>query len=99
MYFSEIPTSGMTEQDCTSAGFFRDPSDCTRFYRCTDPWGAGNYQKFPFECPAGTVFDEAVSVCNWPQLAAPCDESPPSPPGPVPAPPPPPPGKKARWHP
>lgn len=80
-------------QDCTSAGFFREPSDCTRFYRCTDPWGAGNYQKFPFECPAGTVFDELVGVCNWPQLAAPCGESPPAPPapGPAPLPPPPPP--------
>lgn len=97
--FSEIPTSGMIGQDCTSAGFFREPSDCTRFYRCTDPWGAGNYQKFPFECPAGTVFDELVGVCNWPQLAAPCGESPPAPPAPGPAPlpppPPPPPGKRA----
>jgi hypothetical protein len=45
-----------------------------RFYRCTDPWGAGNYRKFQFECPAGTVFDESISVCNWPQQSAPCDE-------------------------
>ena len=91
-----IPTASNDNQDCTNAGFFREPSDCTRFYRCTDPFGVGNYQKHSFECPAGTVFDESVSVCNWPQLAAPCGESPPSPPAPaLPMPPPPPPGKRA----
>ena len=57
---------------CPSAGYFRDPADCTKFYRCVDEWGVGQYRAYAFVCPAGTVFDEAVSVCNWPFLAAPC---------------------------
>jgi len=73
-------------QDCTREGFFRDQSDCTRFYRCTDSWGANNLQRFSFKCSAGTVFDESVSVCNWPHLAPPCGEAQPS----LPSPPPPP---------
>ncbi|TRY78294.1 hypothetical protein TCAL_06895 [Tigriopus californicus] len=64
------------QPQCTQAGFFRDPEDCTRFYRCVDLWGVGNYQVYTFSCPAGTVFDESVSVCNWPYLAAPCDQAP-----------------------
>ena len=84
----------MIEQDCTREGFFRDPSDCTRFYRCIDSWGGDNHQKFSFECPAGTVFDESVSVCNWPQHASPCGEAQPSPPSP----PPPPPGKTCDYN-
>lgn len=66
--------SGQQPQ-CSQAGFFRFPEDCTRFYRCVDLWGIGNYQVYTFSCPAGTVFDESVSVCNWPYLAPPCDGS------------------------
>jgi hypothetical protein len=30
--------------------------------------------KFEFQCPEGTVFDETLSVCNWPWASAPCEE-------------------------
>ena len=37
--------------------------------------GAGYFQKYTFSCPAGTVFDENISVCNHPWAAPPCDEN------------------------
>jgi hypothetical protein len=61
------------DQECKSNGFFRNADDCTRFYRCVDLTGRGYFQKYTFSCPAGTVFDEVVSVCNWPYAAAPCE--------------------------
>ena len=64
-------------QSCTTEGFFRNPTDCTKFYRCVDLWQNGRELTiYNFDCPQGTVFDEAVSVCNWPQAAAPCDNAP-----------------------
>lgn len=61
---------------CTRTGFFRNPSDCNKFYRCVDPYQDGNYVVYEFDCPAGLVFDERYSVCNWPQNAPPCDNRP-----------------------
>lgn len=62
-------------QICTQEGFFRNPTNCKKFYRCVDLWQNGRELTiYHFNCPVGTVFDETVSICNWPQLAAPCDE-------------------------
>ncbi len=62
-------------QKCTEEGFFRNPTNCKKFYRCVDLWQNGRELTiYHFNCPVGTVFDENVSVCNWPQAAAPCDE-------------------------
>ncbi|XP_015913629.2 mucin-22 [Parasteatoda tepidariorum] len=59
---------------CSEAGFFRDPKDCNKFYRCVDYNGDGNeFVKYDFSCPDGLVFDEENSVCNWPEQSAPCD--------------------------
>ena len=53
---------------CTAAGFFVHPNDCTRFYRCVDFFGTGErFSIFFFDCPAGTIFDETLSVCNHPE--------------------------------
>jgi len=61
-------------QLCTQEGFFRNPEDCSKFYRCVDLWqNSRHLTVYNFDCPAGTVFDETVSVCNWPHLAPPCD--------------------------
>ncbi|CAG0915908.1 unnamed protein product [Notodromas monacha] len=47
---------------CKYPGFFRTPGTCNKFYRC---WSVGSsYQIAHFDCPAGTVFDENLSVCN-----------------------------------
>jgi len=59
---------------CQEVGFFRHPKDCAKFYRCVD-FGYRVLSVFHFDCPAGTVFDEALSVCNWPYAAQPpCPE-------------------------
>ena len=50
------------EFKCESDGYFRDPYDCGRFYRCV--WGI----KHSFVCPAGLMFDTNFFVCNWPFL-------------------------------
>ena len=64
-------------QTCTQVGFFRNPNDCAKFYRCVDLWQNGRELTiYHFDCPPGTVFDETVSVCNWPQQAAPCENGP-----------------------
>lgn len=68
-------SSSATEVKCTSNGFFRHPDDCTRFYRCVDLTGRGYFQIYTFSCPAGTVFDENVSVCNHKWAAPPCDNN------------------------
>ncbi|CAN8002848.1 unnamed protein product, partial [Ixodes hexagonus] len=58
---------------CKQTGFIRDPADCHKFYRCVDPWQNGKLQAHHFDCPAGLVFDERYSVCNWAHDAPPCD--------------------------
>ena len=79
-----VQLSSVRTQSCTAEGFFRNPTDCTKFYRCVDQWQNGRELTiFHFDCPQGTVFDEAVSVCNWPQAAAPCDNGPVQPIAPV----------------
>lgn len=59
--------------ECTEEGFFRDPEDCNKFYRCVDQNENGQFVKYDFTCPEGLVFDEVNSVCNWPDQSAPCD--------------------------
>jgi len=53
-------------------GFYRNPEDCTLFYRCVQGVRQ-DLDIFEFVCPGGLVFDEATSVCNWPGSSAPCD--------------------------
>lgn len=60
-------------QVCTREGFFRNPDDCSKFYRCIDLWQNGQrFGIFNFNCPVGTVFDENYMVCNWAFLAPSC---------------------------
>jgi len=57
---------------CTGVGYYPDPADCSKFYRCTDIWMVGSYQQYTFMCPPGTVFDDRVDVCNWPMAVPGC---------------------------
>ncbi|XP_014775569.1 uncharacterized protein LOC106872907 [Octopus bimaculoides] len=41
-------------------GYFRDPNNCTVFYRCVN-----SYPYF-FTCQTGAVFDEIHDICTWP---------------------------------
>ena len=59
---------------CRKPGYFRHPRDCARFYRCVDSstFGVLRFSIFHFSCPAGTVFDEQIQVCNHPWASEPC---------------------------
>jgi len=65
------------QHTCTGVGYYPDPADCSRFYRCTDLYGTGVLQQYMFECPAGTVFDNNLDVCNWPWAVPGCGAPPP----------------------
>ena len=63
---------------CTKSGYFAYPNDCKKFYRCVATQnlvsevifnGSPKFNIFHFVCPAGTIFDERVQVCNHPRVA------------------------------
>ncbi|KAK6192697.1 hypothetical protein SNE40_004124 [Patella caerulea] len=41
-----------------ASGFFADPIDCSKFYRCM----AGRPLHYP--CPTGTLWDQNIVTCN-----------------------------------
>ncbi|XP_058054145.1 acidic mammalian chitinase [Anopheles bellator] len=41
-------------------GFVPHPADCSKYYMCLDA-----HTSFEFSCPAGTLFDPKLNVCNW----------------------------------
>nr|XP_036213544.1 integumentary mucin C.1 [Bactrocera oleae] len=51
---------------CTNEGFYPDPQDCNRYYRCVDASKNGKYQIYSFRCPDGTVWDTSLEICNFP---------------------------------
>ncbi|KAB7500397.1 hypothetical protein Anas_14690, partial [Armadillidium nasatum] len=60
--------SRKTSADCKEAGFFPTPGSCLDFYRCVDSHNDGSfYTVFHFTCPVGTVFDDFLDICNYPQ--------------------------------
>merc|ERR1712107_930411 len=39
-------------------GLYPHPSDCSLFYQCD------SYRSYEFSCPAGTLFDSDLGLCN-----------------------------------
>ncbi|XP_076327753.1 uncharacterized protein LOC143234349 [Tachypleus tridentatus] len=72
----ESSSGSETDSDiCPHEGYFRNPRDCHKFYRCVDYYGNGNkFTLYQFICPERLVFDENINVCNSPNKAPPCDE-------------------------
>ena len=70
--FVAIAATAEKEPVCQQNGFFGYPNDCTRFYRCVDLTGSGNFQKYSFSCPVGTAFDQELSICNFLHSVVPC---------------------------
>lgn len=65
---------------CERVGFYRHPSDCTRFYHCSEHRitkfnHSGPYAGFLYRCPNGLVYDEKQSSCIWPSMSDPCKGS------------------------
>ncbi|XP_043520431.1 uncharacterized protein LOC122534139 [Frieseomelitta varia] len=52
------------KQTCVSAGFFPDPEDCSKFYRCVAT--GVTLVKHEFSCPSGTLWDNQLVTCNFP---------------------------------
>ena len=55
-------TSTATEPSqniCKSNGLNPDPTNCQKFYQCL------NGTLHTFSCPAGTLFDANMKICNW----------------------------------
>lgn len=72
-----LATAAKAQHVCAGVGFYPDPADCSTFYRCTDLWNNGVFQQYTFMCPAGTVFDDVLDVCNWPWAVPSCGMNPP----------------------
>nr|XP_022907602.1 putative uncharacterized protein DDB_G0282133 isoform X2 [Onthophagus taurus] len=59
---------------CPHQGYFVNPEDCNRFYRCVqfyqptknNPTSKNSFTIFQFSCPSGLTFDERYEVCTWP---------------------------------
>ena len=59
------PAPPQINVQCNRAGFFATPGTCTKFHRCVDFSGKGQwFSVFHFDCPPGTVFDPKLSICN-----------------------------------
>ena len=65
-----------TTLECTRQGYYRNPEDCSQFYRCVKfNQYEDDYTIFEYACPVGLVFDDRWEVCVWPSQATPCDGS------------------------
>ncbi|KAJ0177233.1 hypothetical protein K1T71_007242 [Dendrolimus kikuchii] len=50
---------------CEEAGYYSDPNDCKKFYRCVDWNGDGTkFSVYHFTCSEGTIWDPVVETCN-----------------------------------
>ncbi|XP_064474390.1 chitinase-3-like protein 2 [Ornithodoros turicata] len=57
--------SSSTEWKCPGEGFYANPKDKTKFYRCVLN-ATGGFDAISFDCPLGTVFNEEYDVCTFP---------------------------------
>ena len=65
------------EFKCPGDGFFADPDDCGRFYRCVCvPGGPKRMEKFHMSCAPGSSFDEKTGICNFSHLVEGCGADP-----------------------
>ncbi|GBN37134.1 hypothetical protein AVEN_201880-1, partial [Araneus ventricosus] len=67
-------TSTSSSGECTEEGYFRNPDDCSKYYRCLDE-GDGTLTREDFSCAEDEVFDDEMNYCNRKDLAPPCEES------------------------
>ncbi|KOC59041.1 hypothetical protein WH47_00372, partial [Habropoda laboriosa] len=55
---------------CTEEGFFPDPEDCRKFYRCVG--SDSSFTKYEFQCGTGTAWDSGLQSCNHEYLVPNC---------------------------
>ncbi|XP_052759372.1 serine-rich adhesin for platelets [Galleria mellonella] len=51
---------------CEKAGYYANPNDCKKFYRCVDWDGDGKrFSVYHFDCGDGTIWDPQLETCNY----------------------------------
>lgn len=70
----------MKKLPCERVGFYRHPTDCTKFYHCSEYRTTklnhtGPYAGFLYKCPEGLIYDERQESCIWPSMSDPCQGS------------------------
>ncbi|XP_074098124.1 uncharacterized protein LOC141526887 [Cotesia typhae] len=61
---------GMSASSCKDEGFFSNPSDCRKFFRCVK--GDNGLIKYDFDCAPGTAWEQSLLTCNYIHLVASC---------------------------
>lgn len=61
---------------CDQEGFFPNPQNCTKFYRCV-PGFNGSLSRHDFNCPPATAWDTRLETCNHINQVPECSGSPP----------------------
>jgi len=62
----------MTSNQCKQEGYYGSETDCSSFYRCVEDTsqvsmnGQKMFKRVDFECPPGTIFDDEIKACNFP---------------------------------
>ncbi|KAL6259941.1 hypothetical protein P5V15_009851 [Pogonomyrmex californicus] len=64
------PSSQNGKLKCIKEGFFPNPDNCKKFYRCVRD--QSGYQKYEFECSPGTAWDQSLQTCNHIQQVVSC---------------------------
>ena len=66
-FSQKIPPEWNKPLVCEEEGFFQNPNDCHKFYRCFKGSVRGGFQRTLFECnPSNLVFDPTFKVCVAP---------------------------------
>lgn len=63
-FSQEIPAEWTKPLTCEEEGFYQNPNDCHKFYRCYKTGTRGGFSRTLFDCnPTTLVFDPRVKVC------------------------------------
>ena len=63
-FSQDMPPEWTKPLICEEEGYFRNPNDCHKFYRCHKTGTRGGFSRTLFECnPSTLIFDEQYNVC------------------------------------
>ncbi|XP_011503258.1 PREDICTED: uncharacterized protein YMR317W-like [Ceratosolen solmsi marchali] len=60
-------------KDCKEEGFFPNPEDCHKFFRCVNE--NGSFRQYSFECGTGTTWNQQLQTCNFVNSISGCGPS------------------------
>ena len=63
--YASVPDTGFSCSGLVEGGYYADPAaECQAFHICAND-GAGGLITYSVLCPNGTIFNQAVFVCDW----------------------------------